>query len=51
MRARVEQVFAIVERLWGFDKVRYRGFAKKGDPGLRDNGAGQHFPARWQLVA
>ena len=28
MRARVEHVFAVVKRLWGFDKVRYRGLAK-----------------------
>ena len=25
---RVEHVFAVVKRLWGFDKVRYRGLAK-----------------------
>ncbi|MDP3225579.1 MAG: transposase, partial [Rubrivivax sp.] len=28
IRARVEHVFAVVKRLWGFDKVRYRGLAK-----------------------
>ena len=28
VRARVEHVFAVVKRLWGFDKVRYRGLAK-----------------------
>ena len=27
-RARVEHVFAVVKRLWGFSKVRYRGLAK-----------------------
>lgn len=27
-RARVEHVFAVVKRLWGFTKVRYRGLAK-----------------------
>ena len=27
-RARVEHVFAVVKRLWGFNKVRYRGLAK-----------------------
>ena len=27
-RARVEHVFGVVKRLWGFDKVRYRGLAK-----------------------
>jgi IS5 family transposase len=28
VRARVEHVFAVVKRLWRFDKVRYRGLAK-----------------------
>jgi hypothetical protein len=28
VRARVEHMFAVVKRLWGFDKVRYRGLAK-----------------------
>ena len=28
VRARVEHVFAVVKRLWGFSKVRYRGMAK-----------------------
>ena len=28
VRARVEHVFAVVKRLWGFGKVRYRGLAK-----------------------
>jgi IS5 family transposase len=28
VRARVEHVFAVVKRLWGFEKVRYRGVAK-----------------------
>ena len=28
IRARVEHVFTVVKRLWGFDKVRYRGLAK-----------------------
>jgi IS5 family transposase len=27
-RARVEHVLGVVKRLWGFDKVRYRGLAK-----------------------
>ena len=27
-RARVEHVFQVVKRLWGFTKVRYRGLAK-----------------------
>jgi IS5 family transposase len=28
IRSRVEHVFAVVKRLWGFTKVRYRGLAK-----------------------
>lgn len=28
VRARVEHVFAVLKRLWGFNKVRYRGLAK-----------------------
>ncbi|MEX3606540.1 MAG: transposase, partial [Burkholderia sp.] len=28
IRARVEHVFTVIKRLWGFTKVRYRGLAK-----------------------
>lgn len=28
VRARCEHPFLVVKRLWGFDKVRYRGLAK-----------------------
>ncbi len=28
IRARVEHIFAVIKRLWGFAKVRYRGLAK-----------------------
>ncbi|MDE1998301.1 MAG: IS5 family transposase [Burkholderiales bacterium] len=28
VRARVEHVFAVIKRLWGFNKVRYRGLQK-----------------------
>ena len=28
MRAKVEHVFRILKRIFGFDKVRYRGIAK-----------------------
>jgi IS5 family transposase len=28
VRAFVEHPFLVVKRLWGFDKVRYRGLAK-----------------------
>jgi IS5 family transposase len=28
IRARIEHVFGVIKRLWGFSKVRYRGLAK-----------------------
>jgi IS5 family transposase len=28
IRARAEHVFAVIKRLWGFGKARYRGLAK-----------------------
>ena len=31
IRARVEHVFAVVKRLWGFAKVRYRDLAKNAN--------------------
>lgn len=31
IRARVEHIFAVVKRLWGFAKVRYRGLAKNAN--------------------
>ncbi|MGF6666150.1 hypothetical protein QF000_007883 [Paraburkholderia atlantica] len=31
IRARVEHVFAVVKRLWGFTKVRYRGLTKNAN--------------------
>jgi IS5 family transposase len=31
IRARVEHLFAVVKRLWGFTKVRYRGLAKNAN--------------------
>jgi len=31
IRARVEHVFAVVKRLWGFTKVRYRGLVKNAN--------------------
>ena len=34
VRARVEHVFAVVKRLWGLSKVRYRGLAKNATRSL-----------------
>lgn len=28
MRSRLEHVFGVIKRLWGFGKVRYRGLQK-----------------------
>jgi hypothetical protein len=41
VRAKVEHVFAVVKRQWGFTKVRYRGLAKKGDAPVRGACAGE----------
>jgi len=44
IRARVEHVFAVVKRLWGFAKVRYRGLAKNATRSfVRGAGSGQHL--------
>ena len=34
VRAKVEHVFAVVKRQWGFTKVRYRGLAKNATRAL-----------------
>jgi len=39
VRSRVEHVFAVVKRLWGFGKVRYRGLARTP--------RGRSWPPRW----
>ena len=43
IRARVEHVFAVVKRLWGFNKVRYRGLDEQRHACVRGTGAGQHL--------
>ena len=46
VRARVEHVFGVVKRLWGFDKVRYRGLAKNATRSFVALGLANIFLAR-----
>ena len=49
VRARVEHVFAVVKRLWGFNKVRYRGLAKNATRSFVALGLANIFLARRTL--
>ena len=51
IRARVEHVFAVVKRLWGFAKVRYRGLAKNATRSFVVLGLANIYLARQRLVA
>ena len=51
VRARVEHVFGVVKRLWGFDKVRYRGLAKNATRSFVALGLANIFLARGALYA
>ena len=51
VRSRVEHVFAVVKRLWGFDKVRYRGLAKNATRAFVATGLANIYLARQRLVA
>lgn len=51
VRARVEHVFAVVKRLWGFDKVRYRGLAKNATRSFVALGLANIYLARGALYA
>ena len=51
VRARVEHVFAVVKRLWGFDKVRYRGLAKNATRSFVALGLANIYLARRLLYA
>jgi IS5 family transposase len=46
VRSRVEHVFAVVKRLWGFSKVRYRGLAKNATRAFVALGLANIFMAR-----
>ena len=51
IRARVEHVFAVVKRLWGFTKVRYRGLAKNATRSFVALGLANIYLARGRLMA
>ena len=51
VRARVEHVFAVVKRLWGFTKVRYRGLAKNATRSFVVLGLANIYLARQRLMA
>lgn len=51
VRSRVEHVFAVVKKLWGFDKVRYRGLAKNATRAFVTLGLANIYLARKVLLA
>lgn len=51
VRSRVEHVFAVVKRLWGFSKVRYRGLAKNATRSFVALGLANIYLARKRLAA
>ena len=51
IRARVEHVFAVVKRLWGFSKVRYRGLAKNAGRAFTALALANIYLARHRLMA
>ena len=51
VRARVEHVFAVVKRLWGFTKVRYRGLAKNATRSFVSLALANIYLARKRLMA
>lgn len=50
IRARVEHVFAVVKRLWGFTKVRYRGLEKNANRSFVVLGLANLYLARARLA-
>jgi transposase, IS5 family len=50
VRSRVEHVFGVVKRLWGFSKVRYRGLAKNATRSFVVLGLANLYLARGTLV-
>jgi IS5 family transposase len=50
IRARVEHVFGVVKRLWGFTKVRYRGLAKNATRAFVSLGLANIYLARGRLM-
>ena len=50
VRSRVEHVFAVIKKLWGFSKVRYRGLAKNATRAFVITGLANIFLARRHLM-
>lgn len=51
IRARVEHVFGVVKRLWGFNKVRYRSLAKNATRAFTALALANLYLGRGQLMA
>lgn len=51
VRARVEHVFGVIKRLWGFSKVRYRGLAKNATRAFTALALSNIFMCRKRLMA
>lgn len=51
IRARVEHVFGVVKRLWGFGKVRYRGLQSSATRGFTALAPANIFLGRQRLLA
>jgi IS5 family transposase len=51
VRARVEHVFAVVKRLWGFTKVRYRGLQKNANRAFTALALANIYMSRRTLMA
>ena len=51
IRARVEHVFGVVKRLWGFGKVRYRGLVKNATRAFTALALANLYLARQRLMA
>jgi IS5 family transposase len=51
IRSRVEHVFGVVKRLWGFGKTRYRGLAKNATRAFTALALANIYLSRQRLVA
>jgi IS5 family transposase len=51
VRSRVEHVFAVIKRLWGFGKVRYRGLQKNATRAFTALALANIFLSRQRLMA
>ncbi|MBB4844351.1 IS5 family transposase [Paucibacter oligotrophus] len=51
VRPKVERVFAVIKKLWGFAKVRYRGLEKNANRAFVALGLANIYLARKRLVA